>query len=321
MRAMKKLSERQIIRYFQKQNLKNFVTEDVEVFLLGKTKCATSVDTLVESTDVPPKSNFKDIARKSIVSSVSDFAAKGIIPKFCIVSITLPKNISKKQVVKLSSGFTLACKEFDVKLLGGDTNQGKEIVIHSVLFGLPNKVIPRNGARIGDRIITTGPFGYQAAAIDIMKKKRMSTKNFLKKTKKLFSRPTPRLKFGYLARNLLSSSMDSSDGLSTCLNELSDQSKKQFVITKLPVNSDLIDFSQKNKLEYENFVLNGGEEFELVCTVSPKNLSKVNKIAKKNKIKIFEIGYIRRGKNVVFEKDGKYSLVFDKGWKHFERNS
>ena len=72
--------------------------------------------------------------------------------------------------------------------------------------------------------------------------KRMSTKNFLKKTKKLFSRPTPRLKFGYLARNLLSSSMDSSDGLSTCLNELSDQSKKQFVITKLPVNSDLIDF-------------------------------------------------------------------------------
>ena len=170
-------------------------------------------------------------------------------------------------------------------------------------------------------IITTGPFGYPAAALDIMGKKRTTTKKFLTKSKKLFSRPIPRLKFGYLSRNLISSSMDSSDGLSTCLNELSDQSKKQFVITKLPVNSDLIDFSRKNQLKFEKFVLNGGEEFELVCTVSPKNLSKVYKIAKKNKINIFEIGYVRKGKKVVFAKNGKYSTISDKGWKHFQRNS
>ena len=321
MRAMKKLSENQIIRYFQKQNLKEFVAEDVEIFLLGKRNCATSIDTLVQSTDIPPKSNFSDIARKSIVSSISDFASKGIIPKFCIVSITLPKNISKKQVVKLASGFTRTCKEFNLKLLGGDTNEGKEIVIHSVLFGSPDRIIPRNGAKVGDIIITTGPFGYPAAALDIMGKKRITTKKFLTKSKKLFSRPTPRLKFGYLCRNLISSSMDSSDGLSTCLNELSSQSKKQFVITKLPVDSDLIDFSRKNKLKFEKFVLNGGEEFELVCTVSPKNLSKVNKIAKKNKISIFEIGYVRRGKKVVFVKNGTYSTISDKGWKHFQRNS
>ena len=155
MRAMKRLSESQIIRFFQKQNSKEFVAEDVEIFLLGKRNCATSIDTLVQSTDIPPKSNFSDIARKSIVSSVSDFASKGIIPKFCIVSITLPKNISKKQVVKLASGFTSACKEFNLKLLGGDTNEGKEIVIHSVLFGSPDKIIPRNGAKVGDMIITT----------------------------------------------------------------------------------------------------------------------------------------------------------------------
>ena len=85
MRAMKRLSESQIIRFFQKQNSKEFVAEDVEIFLLGKRNWATSIDTLVQSTDIPPKSNFSDIARKSIVSSVSDFASKGIIPKFCIV--------------------------------------------------------------------------------------------------------------------------------------------------------------------------------------------------------------------------------------------
>ena len=319
MRAMKKLSESEIIKYFQKQNLKKFVAEDVETFLLGKTKLATSIDTLVESTDIPPKSDFSDIARKSIVSSVSDFAAKGIIPKFCIVSITFPKNISKKQVVKLSTGFTKACNEFNLKLLGGDTNEGKEIVIHSVLFGSPDKIIPRNGAKIGDVIITTGAFGYQAAALDIINKKRISTKKFLTKSKKLFFRPVPRLEFGYSARNLLSSSMDSSDGLSTCLNELSKQSRKQFVITKLPVNSDLIDFATKNKINPSNLVFNGGEEFELVCTVSVKNLPKIYKITKKKKINLFEIGYVVKGKNVVSESNGKRLTIHDKGWKHFQK--
>ena len=319
MRAMKKLSESEIIKYFQKQNLKKFVAEDVETFLLGKTKLATSIDTLVESTDIPPKSDFSDIARKSIVSSVSDFAAKGIIPKFCIVSITFPKNISKKQVVKLSTGFTKACNEFNLKLLGGDTNEGKEIVIHSVLFGSPDKIIPRNGAKIGDVILTTGAFGYQAAALDIISKKRISTKKFLTKSKKLFFRPVPRLEFGYSARNLLSSSMDSSDGLSTCLNELSNQSRKQFVITKLPVNSDLIDFATKNKINLSNLVFNGGEEFELVCTVSVKNLPKIYKIAKRKKIKLFEIGYVVKGKNVVSESNGKRLTIHDKGWKHFQK--
>ena len=317
---MKKLSENQIIRYFQKQNLKKFVAEDVETFLFGKTKFATSIDTLVQSTDIPAKSDFSDIARKSIVSSLSDFAAKGIIPKFCIVSITFPKNISKKQVVKLSTGFTKACDEFNLKLLGGDTNEGKEIIIHSVLFGSPDKIIPRNGAKIGDVIITTGAFGYQAAALDIMNKKRITTKKFLSKSKKLFFKPVPRLEFGYSARNLLSSSMDSSDGLSTCLNELSNQSSKQFVITKLPVNSDLIDFATKNKINFANLVFNGGEEFELVCTISPNNLSKIYKIAKKLKINLFEIGYVRRGKNVISESDGKRLPIHDKGWKHFQHD-
>ena len=319
MRVMKKLSEKQIIRYFQKQNLKKFVAEDIEIFKLGKTNCATSVDTLVQSTDMLPKSDFSDIARKSIVSSVSDFAAKGVIPKFCIVSLSLPKNISTKQVKKLATGFTKGCKEFNLKLLGGDTNEGKELVIHSVLFGLAAKTISRNSARIGDIIITTGPFGYQAAAIEIITKKRKSSKNFLKKSKNLFDRPIPRLEFGYMSRNLISSSMDSSDGLSTCLNELSLQSKKQFVLTNLPVNSDLIDFSFKNKINFEKFVFNGGEEFELVCTVSPQNLPKIKNIAKKKKITLYEIGHVQKGKNVIYEKNGKRFIIYDKGWKHFQR--
>ena len=63
---------------------------------LGNEQCAVCVDTLVESTDIPRGSKLADISRKSIVSSLSDFAAKGIIPKFCIVSLTLPSKYIKK---------------------------------------------------------------------------------------------------------------------------------------------------------------------------------------------------------------------------------
>ena len=162
---MKKLDEREIIKIMNK---KHSSSEDVEIFKLGNEQCAVCVDTLVESTDIPKGSKLSDISRKSVVSSVSDFAAKGIIPKFCIVSLTLPKKISKKQVQELSRGFSDACKEFKIQLLGGDTNQGSEISIHVVLFGNLKKYTKRKGARIGDIICTTGAFGYTAAALDIM---------------------------------------------------------------------------------------------------------------------------------------------------------
>ena len=55
MKVMKRLNEREIIRVFQKEK---FIPEDVEIFHLGKQLCATSIDTLVESTDIPPKSNL-----------------------------------------------------------------------------------------------------------------------------------------------------------------------------------------------------------------------------------------------------------------------
>jgi len=315
MKAMKKLNEKDIIRIFRQ---KKFISEDVETFHLGKELCATNVDTLVESTDIPPKSDFVDIARKSIVSCVSDFAAKGIIPKFCIISVTIPKTFSKKQITKMARGFRKACTEFELELLGGDTNEGKEIVIHVVLFGKVDKIVPRNGARIGDIIITTGPFGYTSSALQILLKRKKSTRKFSNIAKTKFFHPIPRLKFGIVCKNLLSSSIDSSDGLSSCLQELSASSKKRFVITKFPVKDDVKDFVSMNKLDLKDIILNGGEEFELVCTVPSKNLEKVKRNAKKLKIDLYEIGIVTRGKHVVLKNNTGQSRIIDGGWLHFQ---
>ncbi len=312
---MKKLNEKDIIRIFRK---KKFISEDVEIFRIGKELCATNIDTLVQSTDIPAKSDFGDIARKSVVASVSDFAAKGITPKFCMISVTIPKKFSKKQITKMATGFRKACNEFEIEFIGGDTNEGQEVVIHVVIFGKVDKIVPRNGAMDGDIIITTGPFGYTSSALQILLKKKKCVRKFLNLAKTKFFHPVPRLKFGLACKNLLSSSIDSSDGLAACLQELSISSKRRFVIRKFPVKNDVEDFAKMNNLDLRNIILNGGEEFELVCTLPPKNLEKVKKIAKKLKIDLYEIGIVSKGSNVVLENNGKQYKITDAGWLHFQ---
>ena len=248
---------------------------------------------------------------------MSDFAAKGIVPKFCIVSLTLPRTISKKHIQEISKGCRDACKEFKIQLLGGDTNQGKEISIHVVLFGTVKNYIKRRDSNIGDIICTTGPFGYTSAALDIILQNKKTTKSFSLKSKNLFFKPKPRLEFSHKSINYITSSMDSSDGLSSCLNEMSKQSKKKFLITKLPTNEDVREFSRKNKISLNKLVLDGGEEFELVFTIMPKNLRKIHALAKKLKISVFEIGYVVKGKQVFFDDGEEAFRIKDKGWEHF----
>ena len=97
---MRKLSEKKIIDIFQ-DGLGNggFVPEDVEFFKTGKKYAVVKVDTLVESTDVPPGTKLEDLARKSLVSCISDFAAKGVKPVFGIISLVIPKKYTKLKMI------------------------------------------------------------------------------------------------------------------------------------------------------------------------------------------------------------------------------
>ncbi|MDH3191781.1 MAG: AIR synthase related protein, partial [Nitrosopumilus sp.] len=158
---MTKLDESAIIKIFQdKLENKKFVSEDVETFCMDKTRIVVKVDTLVQSTDIPPKMKLVDAARKSVVACISDFASKGVKPEFGIISLNLPKSISRTKVIQIASGLKTVSKEFQIKILGGDTNEGAELVFHVCIFGKSDKIVTRKGARSGDSIFVTGPFGY-----------------------------------------------------------------------------------------------------------------------------------------------------------------
>jgi len=318
---MNKLSEKKIIELFQsKLGNTSFVPEDVESFKIGKKRLIVKVDTFVESTDLPPGMKLEDAARKSIVSCVSDFAAKGVKPIFGIISLTIPKKFSRPNIESLAKGFQKAAKEFRLKILGGDTNEGKELVINFSLFGVTEKIVSRKGAKTNHVIIASGPFGYTGAGLSILLKNKKCSKKFGAKAKRAVFKPNCRLMFGLKNKNYFSSSMDSSDGLSTTLNEMSSQSKKRFVINKLPTERDVFDFANSNNLDVNDLVFNGGEEYEIVATVNPSNLKKIKKYAKKNRIKLYEIGYVMKGKGVFFQKNGKLISIKDKGWHHFQKS-
>ncbi len=315
---MTKLNERKIIQIFQNNMGKNkFVSEDVEFFKIGKTNFVAKVDTLVESTDIPLGMKLQDAARKSVVASVSDFASKGVKPQYGMISITIPKKFSKQKIKNLAIGLGKASKEFGFRFVGGDTNEGKELVIQVSLFGSTKKIIRRKGAKTNDVIVTTGPFGYSSAGLKILLAKKKATAKFSKKAKKTVYRPVPRLKFGISSGKFFSSSMDSSDGLSSTLHEMSKQSKKKFILTKLPTNQDVFEFAKNNRMDPLDLVFNGGEEYEIVATINPKFLSKIISNAKAQKISLFEIGYVSNGSGVMYQTDSKTIQIKNKGWLHF----
>ena len=316
---MKKLDEKKIIDIFQRKlGNKKFISEDVEKFTLGKTKIIAKTDTMVQSTDIPQKMRLLDAARKSVIACVSDFASKGVKPEYGIISINIPKSISTKEITNIANGFKKACKEYKISIVGGDTNEGKEIVFNVCIFGKSDRIVTRKGSNKGDLIFTTGPFGYTSLGLEILLGNNKKINNLIKKSVKSVINPKPRLDYGLKNKRYFSSSMDSSDGLSTTLNEMSKQSKKKFVINKIPINRDLENYFKKHNRDFNSAIFHGGEEYEFVFTIP----SKYRKIIIKNSIllktPIIEIGYVELGKGVFVQNQNEKFKLKDLGWKHFK---
>jgi len=315
---MKNPDEREIIKTFQSRFGKSrFLADDVEVLKIGSSRIIVKSDMLVANTDAPKGMKISEIARKSLVACVSDLACKGVKPSFATIALAIPRGFTRKMVNQLANGFASASKEFGLKIVGGDTNQGQDLVIEVSMFGTYNKKIPsRGGAKIGDIILTSGPFGYSSSGLKIILEKYKANRQFLRKCKKTVMHPTPKLQFGLQASKYFSSAMDSSDGLSITLNDMSEQSKRRFVIFGFPTKYDVIEFAARNKIDLKDLVFCGGEEYEMVFTASTLYLQQIRNIARKLKVPLFVIGYVTKGKDVVLMEKFKPRKIKRCGWVH-----
>jgi thiamine-monophosphate kinase len=315
---MTKLDEKEIIGIFaNKLGISNLD----DVALLDKGIVIKS-DMLVASTDVPPGMEAWQVARKSVVSCISDLAAKGVKPHAAVISLGIPNSYStqRSNIEGLARGFAIASKEFAVKIVGGDTNEAGELVIDCSMIGFPVFKIPtRSGASPGDYVIVSGAFGLAPAGLAILLQQKEITASsiFRKRAVKSVLEPHPRQSFGLVIARYSSASIDSSDGLAVSLYELASQSKGvDITIYRIPAVEGLDKFARENRFETQELVFHGGEEYEIVATIPPTKIRQAEAAARKAGVSLQVIGRVQRGSGSVFVRK---KLLENRGYVHFHR--
>ncbi len=260
-------------------------------------------DMLVSSTDSPSSMTPEQIGAKAIVSCVSDFAAKGVKPLACSLSIALPRGRSNKEFVsRMAKGFGLAEKKYGVRIAGGDTGESRsEIVIDCAMLGFADRIIERRGAKVGDLLGTTGRFGLESSGLSLLLykgKRKVSSKTFKSRAIKSVLEPKARLVQGLRICRYTSSSIDSSDGLALSLYYLAEASGLDLKVDRIPIAPGVEQFALQNSLSAEDLALFGGEEYELVFTFPRKYEKEMKKL-----------GTIVIG-TVLARASGKHSLVY-----------
>ena len=246
--------------------------EDLDIFVTH--------DTLVEDVhfSMYTTSPFL-LGRKAVSVNLSDLAAALAVPKYITVSLSLPKNIKDDFVQELYRGINQVCLENSVKVVGGDITSSEKIVISISAIGKKHSqyIASRSFAKKGDYIITTGNYGASAAGL-------FAFSNFLicdEKLKSAHLNPVARIKESEILSSAMDSNialMDTSDGLVDALYKIALASKHSLEIDfdKVPVLDEVREFSQRNDVDYKNFVKWGGEDFELVACVSEEVYSKLD---------------------------------------------
>jgi len=285
-------------------------------------------DMLVAKTDVPEGMSFCCAARKAIVMNVSDFASKGVQPIAVLVALGLPKGLATKNVVvEIVDGLNVAVREYGAYIVGGDIGETGDLTISVSLYGKANmgSLMLRNGAKPGDVLAVTGLFGKSAAGLYLLLNKHclVSSKARLVLEAAVFN-PCARLVEGLaLSKSgCVSASMDSSDGLAWSLHELMCMSGVGFTIENLPIASEVVVFAEQNGLDIKQLVLYGGEEYELVLTVDPKNWQTAKNAVEAVGGNLIAIGTATAEKQLtLITADGKKQQINPYGYEHFKRST
>lgn len=249
-----------------------------------------TADLLVEDIDFRRTSLCPGrLGHKALAVSLSDIAAMGGRPRWALTSLGIPSSIWRTDFVDdFYEGFFALADRYDVLLAGGDISRTpRHIVVDSIVLGeaRSGEAILRSGARPGDHIFVTGCLGGAAAGLEILEKRARihagSRRNLHDPAEALVSRhqqPRPRVGWGIvLGRERLATAMiDLSDGLSSDLAHLCRSSGVGADIDaqRLPVdpNLDLAGYAVSDQIQ---LALNGGEDYELLFTVRPRDLPRL----------------------------------------------
>jgi thiamine-monophosphate kinase len=308
-----------------------------------------TMDTLIESVHFdcswhPPYL----LGRKAISVNVSDIAAMGGRPVFALLSLGLPADFAPEWATELSRGINDACCHYGCLLIGGDTVCSPEkVTLTLTLIGEMEKdrVLYRHGACPGDTIWVSGSLGYAAAGLDCFRSGKIVGENIGMNAGDPTGYPTeypsalaPCIKAHLdpearvdLARALAQTGcvhamMDLSDGLATDLSHLCQQSRvgAKIEAEKLPGRTGLAHAASLLKKKSIDWMIAGGEDYELLFTADPKDSNAILTAAAGQGIRVSPVGTVIAGQGVTLRRKATEGYeeqhISFQGFDHFIRN-
>jgi thiamine-monophosphate kinase len=259
----------------------------------------------------------ESVGHRCLARGLSDIAAMGGDPVAAFLSLALPRELPQNWVGRFVRGLTGLANRFGVTLAGGDTAESPNgILADIVVVGtVPRgKAVLRSGARPGDFIYVSGELGGSTSAVWQMRKKSRRKLNPREYPRHFF--PEPRIELGRALREkgLASAMIDTSDGLSTDLAHICEESGVGAELQEEAIPRASVG-KPARKVDLQ-FALHGGEDYELLFT-APAGKRVPSRIAG---IPITRIGHITRLRKILLRNGcGVGHELEPLGWEHFRR--
>ena len=257
----------------------------------------------------------------------------GARPRWALLSIGVPREVWRSRFLEhFYEGFFALAEQYEVTLIGGDVSRTPEhIVIDSTVIGEVgrNRAVRRAGAQPGDYIFVTGALGGAAAGMRLLdggarpaRGNRARAPNAVQQLLLRHLCPTPRVAWGILLgeKRLATAMLDISDGLSSDLRHLCRESGvgAELEASRIPIDP-LIARVRGQNWDARSLALHGGEDFELLFTVRPRQVARLPKEI--GGVPVTHIGNIsdKVGRITITDEGGRLRVLKPAGFEHFKR--
>ena len=269
------------------------IGDDAAVLDHGKDPTLISTDLLIEGIHFDLSyMPLKHLGYKAVVVNISDIYAMNSIPKQITVSVAISNRFTLEAIEELYKGINLACKNYKIDLVGGDTSSsitGLIISISVLGSASKKKIVKRNGAKENDLLIVSGDLGAAYTGLQILEREKAVFKvnpnnqpDLSKYTYCIERQLKPEARKDVIElldelEIIPTSMIDISDGLSSEILHLSKASDVGFHLfeEKIPIDPEVSMTSDEFKLNSTTSALNGGEDYELLFTINQKDFEKI----------------------------------------------
>jgi len=261
-------------------------------------------DAIVGGVHFFPEDPADKVAQKALRVNLSDLAAKGAKPEGFLLALALPKEIGKDWLAAFARGLGKDAAAYGCPLLGGDTDRTPgPITIAITAFGtLPHgSMVPRSGAKPGDRVMVTGTIGDAALGLALRQDPAAAGRWSLSRREAAhladrYLVPQPRNAVAEALRRHAAAAMDVSDGLVGDFTKLCAASGvcAEIEAARVPLSSAARRAVAAEPALLER-ALTGGDDYEIVCTVAPKKVAALQAAAAKVGVPLAEIGVVTKG--------------------------